>query len=89
MHSSTLLALLAPLSLASSLQSSLNWDVFLAPPVPVYNPPQNLTFSPTAFTLIHGPNAAILVDAPLTTNTTNALAGWISSTVPNKTFTYV
>jgi glyoxylase-like metal-dependent hydrolase (beta-lactamase superfamily II) len=86
----TILALyLASLTLATHPPSSpLQWSVFLNPPVPVVNPPQNYTWSPTAFTLIHGPFTALLVDAPITLASANALADWIESTIPGKKLTH-
>lgn len=66
----------------------LQWDVFLNPPVPAYNPPQNYPWSPTAFTLIHGPKTAILVDAPITIASSNELADWILATIPGKKLTH-
>ncbi len=76
-------------SVALSPLAPLNWDVYLAPAFPVYDPPNNFTWSQTAFTLIHGDSSAILVDAPLTTNITNLLAYWIERTIPNKTLTHI
>ena len=66
----------------------LQWSVFLNPSVPVVNPPKNYTWSPTAFTLIHGPSTALLVDAPITLASSNSLADWIESTIPGKKLTH-
>lgn len=66
----------------------LQYSVFINPPVPVVSPPQNYPWSPTAFTLIHGPSTAILVDAPITINSSNALADWIEATIPGKKLTH-
>ncbi|UKZ74796.1 hypothetical protein TrVFT333_002466 [Trichoderma virens FT-333] len=63
----------------------LNIDVYHAAPEPVvYQKSNNLEFSPTAFTLIHGCDSAVLVDAPTTVNHTNLLAEWIEKTIPGK-----
>ena len=69
-------------------KAPLRWDVFLNPPVPAVNPPQNYPWSPTAFTLIHGPETAILVDAPITIESTNLLVEWILATIPGKKLTH-
>jgi len=91
-HKLLLTIMSASLSLGSSFEyalSPLSWDVFLAPPVPVFDPPHNFSFSPTAFTLIHGARSAILVDAPLNIATTNNLADWIDATIPGKNLTHI
>jgi disulfide bond formation protein DsbB len=64
----------------------LNWDVYLAPG-PAING-TNLTWSQTAFTLIHGSSSAILVDAPISASSANALADWIERTAPGIPLTY-
>jgi glyoxylase-like metal-dependent hydrolase (beta-lactamase superfamily II) len=69
--------------------SPLNWDVYLAPAIPVYSPGNNFTWSQTAFTLIHGASTAVLVDAPITASSTNALADWIDRTIPGKKLTSI
>jgi len=69
--------------------SQLQWDVYLAPTTPVNDTVPNLSFSPTAFTLIHGSHSAILVDAPITIDATNKLADWIEQTIPGKKLTHV
>lgn len=72
--------------------SPLKWDIYLQPPVPVVSPaglPSNLSFSPTAFTLIHSAHHAILVDAPITVSTTEKLADWIETTIPGKKLTHI
>src|SRR3978361_2044909 len=95
MHNFLLFTVLlgAPVVLTSSLQSHplppLSWDVYLQPPVPIYDPPNNFSFSPTAFTLIHSANSAILVDAPITTNSSTIIAAWIERTIPGKKLTHV
>ena len=68
---------------------SLNWDVYLVPPVPTAPLSTNLTFSPTAITLIHGVHDAILIDAPSTVAVSEALADWIEATIPGKKLTHV
>ncbi|KAG4443221.1 hypothetical protein IFR05_001264 [Cadophora sp. M221] len=64
----------------------LQWDVFIIPAVPL----ANLSGSPTAFTLIHGPNSAILIDNPISIDGTNAIADWIEEKIgPYKRLTHV
>jgi glyoxylase-like metal-dependent hydrolase (beta-lactamase superfamily II) len=93
MHYASLISLvLAPLSLASSAHrpaSPLQWDVYLNPAAPVYDPPNNYSFSPTAFTLIHGSNSAILVDAPINVASSEKVADWIEATIPGKRLTHI
>ena len=85
-----LIPFLAHFVLANDPHNSLQlqWDVFLNPPVPAVNTPNNYSWSPTAFTLIHGPSTAILVDAPITIASSNALADWIEATIPGKKLTH-
>lgn len=76
------------------MSSLLRADVFLAPPIPVVPPlpiPDNVTplWSPTASTLIHSANEAILVDPLFTTTQANSLADWIEELVPDKRLTYI
>ena len=73
----------------SSSHNSLKWDVYLVPALPTAPLSANLTFSPTAITLIHGVHSAILIDAPATVVETEALADWIESTIPGKRLTHV
>ncbi|KAH8822049.1 beta-lactamase-like protein [Xylogone sp. PMI_703] len=66
----------------------LQWDVYLNPPVPVNNPSGNLSWPPTAFTLIYGPRTAVIVDAPITIASSNALADWIETKIPGRRLTH-
>ncbi|EXJ95853.1 hypothetical protein A1O1_00978 [Capronia coronata CBS 617.96] len=66
-------------------KNGLNLDVYHLPAAPVvYQNSTNLSFSPTAFTLIHGRHDAVLVDAPATLSQGSALAAWIEQTIPGK-----
>ncbi|KPI40162.1 uncharacterized protein AB675_11347 [Cyphellophora attinorum] len=63
----------------------LTVSVYHLPPHPVsYQSTTNLTFSPTAFTLIHDATSAILIDSPATLAQGHELAAWIKSTIPGK-----
>lgn len=63
----------------------LSVHIYHMPPAPViYQNLTNMTFSPTTFTLISGPNEAVLVDSPATTAQGDELAAWIASTIPGK-----
>ena len=73
----------------SSSHQSLKWDVYLVPPVPTAPLSSNLSFSPTAITLLQGVHSAILIDAPSTINASEALADWIETIIPGKKLTHV
>jgi glyoxylase-like metal-dependent hydrolase (beta-lactamase superfamily II) len=65
--------------------SSLIVSVYHLPPHPVfYQNSTSLTFSPTAFTLLHTPDAALLIDAPATKSQGAAIAAWLHATLPHK-----
>jgi len=84
--------LFLPLAMSTrdhSHQKSLNWDVYLVPPVPTAPLSSNLSFSPTAITLLHGAHSAILIDAPSTVVESEKLADWIEKTIPGKKLTHV
>lgn len=92
MHFHFLLPLLSlPFTLSDphSDHQSLKWDVYLVPPVPTAPLSANLSFSPTAITLLHARDSAILIDAPTNINATEALADWIEATIPGKKLTHV
>lgn len=72
--------------------SALKVDVYHAPPVPVtYQGSSNsLTFTDTAFTLIHSAHEAVLVDAPTLNTTASTIADWIVATLgPHKKLKYI
>ena len=65
--------------------SHLKVHVYHLSPAPVhYQSSTALSFSPSAFTLISGHHSAILVDVPTTRAQGEALAEWISNTIPGK-----
>ena len=66
-------------------RNGLSVYVYHLAPEPVsYQNCTDLSFSPTAFTLITGQDDAVLVDAPSTRAQGQEVAGWISETVPGK-----
>jgi glyoxylase-like metal-dependent hydrolase (beta-lactamase superfamily II) len=72
-----------------NLPYRLKWDVYLAPEEFRMRDNQNLSISPTAFTLIHGDHSAVLVDAPPTIHGSHKLADWIEATIPGKKLTHI
>jgi glyoxylase-like metal-dependent hydrolase (beta-lactamase superfamily II) len=69
-------------------RSGLHVDVYHAAPEPViYQNSTDLSFSPTAFALIHGRHEAVLIDAPATIAHSHELADWIEQTIPGKQLT--
>ncbi|KAH8809195.1 beta-lactamase-like protein [Xylogone sp. PMI_703] len=71
-------------------KNGIQVDVYHLPPAPVvYQNTSGLTFSPTAFTLIHSKNEAVLVDSPVAVWQGEALADWITKTIPKKKLTAV
>lgn len=60
-------------------QPGLTWTTYLNPPYAVHDPPNNFTFSPTTYTLISGPENAILIDTPLSINDSEKVVSWIKS----------
>ncbi|CZR57332.1 related to Zn-dependent hydrolases, including glyoxylases [Phialocephala subalpina] len=72
-------------------QPSLTWTTYLNPPYAVYDPPNNYTFSPTTYTLISGPENAILIDTPLSVNDSEKVVTWIEKELApnNVTLKYV
>ncbi|CAG8975042.1 hypothetical protein HYALB_00011705 [Hymenoscyphus albidus] len=92
MFSLPILTALFTLVASTPHPSSLKWDVYLQPSVPVVSPPglpSNLSFSPTAFTLVHSAHHAILIDAPVTFATTEKLADWIKTKIQGKKLTHI
>jgi glyoxylase-like metal-dependent hydrolase (beta-lactamase superfamily II) len=71
----------------------LKWDVFVTPGVPVVIsdlPPgtKQRLWSPTTSTLIYGKRDAVLVDAFITIEQTNALVDWVAASGKNLTTIY-
>ncbi|KUJ22161.1 Metallo-hydrolase/oxidoreductase [Mollisia scopiformis] len=99
MHIPTLLTLLAiPLALSSPLdprdpqtQPTLKWTTYLQPALPVYDPPNNYSFSPTTLTLISGSTEAILIDTPLSNVSALTVSSWLTSQLSpnNLTLKYI
>jgi glyoxylase-like metal-dependent hydrolase (beta-lactamase superfamily II) len=74
--------------------STLTWDVFVAPPAPVFagdTPPGQIqrAWSPISATLISGERDAVLVDPLMTVQQGSALADWVAATGKNLTAVYV
>lgn len=83
----TLLASTLPFCLAEfvTAKAGLQVDVYHLPPAPVvYQNSTTLSFSPTAFTLIHGQHDAVLVDASATISQADGLIEWIEATIGPK-----
>jgi glyoxylase-like metal-dependent hydrolase (beta-lactamase superfamily II) len=71
----------------------LKWDVFVTPGIPVVIidlPPgtKQRLWSPTSSTLIYGKRDAVLVDAFITIEQTNALVDWVAASGKNLTTIY-
>ncbi len=84
---STLVAVLVCAGLCDFVTSKegLQVDVYhQAPASVVYQNSTELSFSPTAFALIHGKHDAVLIDAPATIAQGHALADWIHRIIPGK-----
>jgi glyoxylase-like metal-dependent hydrolase (beta-lactamase superfamily II) len=97
-HSFTHLLLLCLALMATAIvsehivtASGLRADVYHQPAAPVlYQNSTELSFSPTAFTLIQGNHSAVLFDAPATHDQGANLTAWVKQTLgPNKTLTYI
>ena len=69
----------------------LRADVYHLPPAPVhYQNSTNLSFSPTAFTLLQASKHAVLIDAPATSAQASNLTSWIKSQLgPQRTLRYI
>jgi glyoxylase-like metal-dependent hydrolase (beta-lactamase superfamily II) len=82
-----------PKSRRTTQNSSLRWDVFLAPSIPAITsdlPPgeKQRPWPPISSTLIFGERDAVLVDAPITVEQARALANWIAARGKNLTTIY-
>lgn len=79
----------------SDQDTRLTWQVFVAPPIPVWTkaevPPgaERRMFSPVSATLISGERDAVLVDTLMTVNQTKALGDWVAATGKNLTSIYL
>ena len=75
-------------------KSTLGWDVFVTPGIPIVTPDrppgiQETFFQAMAATLIYGARDAVLVDAFMTVKQANALADWVASKKKNVTTIYI
>ncbi len=73
--------------------SSLRWDVFLAPSIPAIASDlapgeKQRPWPPISSTLISGERDAVLVDTPITVEQARALANWVVATGKNLTTIY-
>src|SRR5260221_10631579 len=73
--------------------TSLRWDVFLAPSIPAITsdlPPgeKERPWPPISSTLISGERDAALVDTPITVEQARALANWVVASGKNLTTIY-
>jgi glyoxylase-like metal-dependent hydrolase (beta-lactamase superfamily II) len=78
----------------TSRKTSLNWDVFVTPSIPVITsdlPPgeKERPWPPISSTLISGERDAVLVDTPITVDQARALANWVVASGKNLTTIYV
>src|SRR5271170_4897249 len=74
-------------------ETSLRWDVFLAPSIPAITndlPPgaKDRPWPPISSTLISGERDAVLVDTPITVEQARALTNWVSASGKNLTTIY-
>src|SRR5229473_8572604 len=74
-------------------KTSLNWDVFLAPSIPVITsdlPPgeKERRWPPISSTLISGERDAVLVDTPITVEQARTLVNWILASGKSLTTIY-
>ncbi len=75
-------------------RTSLSWDVFVTPGIPIVTrdkPPgvRETFFQATASTLIYGARDAVLVDAFMTVRQANSLADWVATKGKNLTTIYI
>jgi len=71
-------------------ETSLGWDVFLAPSIPAITsdlPPgeKERPWPPISSTLIFGERDAVLVDTPITVEQARALTNWVGASGKNLT----
>jgi glyoxylase-like metal-dependent hydrolase (beta-lactamase superfamily II) len=83
----------APNSGRTTQNTSLRWDVFLAPSIPAITsdlPPgeKQRPWPPISSTLISGERDAVLVDAPITFEQARSLANWIAASGKHLTTIY-
>ena len=74
--------------------SQLNWDVLITPGIPIVTsslPPgmKQAMFQAIASTLIYGKRDAVLVDAYMTVEQTDALVDWVAASGKNLTTIYI
>src|SRR5580693_257557 len=82
-----------PNSGRTTQNTSLRWDVFLAPSIPAITsnlPPgeKQRPWPPISSTLISGERDAVLVDAPITFEQARSLANWIAASGKHLTTIY-
>ena len=82
-----------PNSVRTTDNTSLTWDLFLAPSIPAITsdvPPGETErpWPPISSTLISGERDAVLVDTPITVEQARALANWIGASGKNLTTIY-
>ena len=82
------------MSKMTAKDEALKWDVFVTPGIPIASPSrpagvQETYFQAMASTLIYGKRDAILVDAFMTVEQANGLAGWVASKNKNLTTIYI
>ena len=82
-----------PKSRRTTQNSSLRWDVFLAPSIPAITsdlPPgeKHRPWPPISSTLISGERDAVLVDTPITVEQARALTNWVAARGKNLTTIY-
>jgi glyoxylase-like metal-dependent hydrolase (beta-lactamase superfamily II) len=75
-------------------KSSLNWDVFISPGIPIvvnHLPPgtKEAFWQPTSSTLIYGNRDAVLVDVPTTWQQGDTLGLWVKDSGKNLTTIYI
>jgi glyoxylase-like metal-dependent hydrolase (beta-lactamase superfamily II) len=83
-----------PTNEANGRDTSVNWDVFITPGIPVVTstpaPNTKETFwNPTSSTLIYGKRDAVLVDVPTTWQQAVTLAWWVRDSCKNLTTIYI
>src|SRR5215813_3257829 len=80
-----------PTNEANRKDTSLKWDVFITPGIPVVTstpaPNTKETFwNPTSSTLIYGKSDSVLVDVPTTWQQAVTLAWWVRDSCKNLSF---
>jgi glyoxylase-like metal-dependent hydrolase (beta-lactamase superfamily II) len=74
------------------MPSKLQVDVFIAPAIRAitgYSEYEKSVWSPISCVLVHGPDSAALIDTPITIEQGEALAKWVTETIPKKKLKYI